>query len=142
MSIDTWMHDHYGTPATHLRELLPLLEAKGAKLLVADYSGGNDEGGVQQITLHATIERDDDGYAQVDHHHSDPSDEIPYSGDWNDPLWEGCNRILSTKYGSWAGDYSAWGVLYIDVEKRRCWMDGSETVEQAVDVDDAIDLTL
>ena len=64
MSIDTWMHDHYGTPAAYLRELLPLLEVKGAKLLVADYSGGNDEGGVQQITLYTIIERDNAGNAQ------------------------------------------------------------------------------
>ena len=141
MSIDIW-HDHYGSPETHLRELLTLLEAKGVKLLAAEYSGGNDEGGVQQLTLYSTIERDSDGFANVEPRHGETWAEIPYDGDWNDPLHQGCDRILSTKYGSWAGDYSAWGFLYIDVEKRRCWMDGSETVEQAVDIDDAIDITL
>jgi hypothetical protein len=60
------MHDHYGSPESHLRELLPLLETKGVKLLAAEYSGGNDEGGVQQITLYTTIVRDDDSFAQVE----------------------------------------------------------------------------
>jgi hypothetical protein len=142
VSIDDWMREQYGSPETYLRELLPLLEAKGVQLLAADYSGGNDEGGVQQITLYATIVRDDDGFAKVDSRHAETWTETPYDGDWNDPLHEGCDRILSTMYGSWAGDYSAWGVLYIDVEKRRCWMDGSETVEQAVDINSAIDVTV
>lgn len=141
VSIDSSLHNHYGSPGDHLRELLPLLEARGAVLLAADYSGGGDEGGVQQITLYATVERDGDGEPQLDHPRADQVI-LPYTGDWNDPLWERCDRILSTPYGSWCGDYSAWGVLYIDVAKRRCWMDGNETVEQPVDINDAIDITV
>ncbi len=139
---DAWMRDHYGSPADYLEQLLPLLEASRVAILAADYSGGNDEGGVHQITLYATVERDENGEPQLGRLLHDQTNLIPYSGGWEDPVWERCNQILSTKYGSWAGDYSAWGVLYIDVEKRRCWMDGSETVEQPVDIDDAIDITL
>lgn len=131
--MDTWMEQYFGRPEKHLAELLPLLEAQGASLLRADYSGGNDEGGVEDITLYA-------GLVKVDEGHPKAEREIAYEGGYQDRIWELCDAILSTQYGSWAGDWSASGALYVDVAAKHCWKSGQ--IQDWMPDDVALDVTL
>lgn len=122
---------------THLAELLPILEEAGVKLLVAQYSGGNDEGGTDRIDLYSEITNP--GYEDTPE--GGNKIEIEDMG-WDHPVWRAVDYILSTKYYTWAGEFSAHGELYVDVAAKRCWMDGSESVEQSIDIHDSIDVTL
>lgn len=128
-----WMLTHYGDPQTHIAELIPIMNAKGIHLIEAEYSGGNDSGCVESVTAYDGAKTEIPVGRPSYGHNAEQSPE-------DDKIWELCNAILSTKYGSWAGEFSAQGTLYVNLEERRCWMDGTETVDQHVAVEDAINV--
>lgn len=127
-----FMQQMFGRPDTHLSQLLPLLEEKGVALLAAQYAGGNDEGGVEDITLYADLAKSDEGVTG--------KQPLEYDGGYQDPIWDLCGQILSTQYGSWAGDWSASGTLYVDVAAKHCWKSGQMQVW--ADDDDPLDFRL
>lgn len=109
----------YPSAAAAKSALLDEVLKAGAVRLEAHYSGGNDEGGVDTIELfdvkgkkmeapEAWIER------------KPTADDAPYrirDGVVHDyhPLYEAADNMLATEFGSWAGDFTAYGVLHADV---------------------------
>lgn len=114
----------YGTAGEHLGKLLPLLEEKGAALLVAGYSGGNGAGGVNYVELYAekTGDNPDAPVGQDSFDYTAASAMRP--GGWREPIFDLCESILTAHFGSWGGDWSAAGSLFVDVAARRCWKVG------------------
>lgn len=118
----------YPSPGTAKGALLQALRESGASRLEAHYSGGNDEGGVDGLKL-----LDADG----------KEFEVPNRGTYRPPregergwgpqgqvyeehpLWQAADEMLSTEYGSWAGEFSAYGTLYADLKENRVWREGS-----------------
>lgn len=93
-------------PKAITRGLLVVIEKLGATRMEASYSGGNDEGGVDQIRLF-------NGQTPVEA----PDDEHP--------LWEFADNLLSTEYGTWAGEFHASGILHANVNGKRAWTEGT-----------------
>lgn len=129
----------YPSPVAARDALLAQVRTIGASRMEAHYSGGNDEGGVDTIKLldakgkelktpEAWIEREP------------KPDDPPYrirDGKVNDyhPLWQAADEMLSTEFGSWAGEFSAYGTLYADLKENRVWREGS--VQSGYDDDSA-----
>ncbi len=92
------------------RELLATMKRLGAHRVEAQYSGGHDEGGVQDMEVW------------------NASGELLMPHDENqsdyDKLWEACNEVLSTKFFSWALGCSVSGNLYVDLGEKRAWTSG------------------
>jgi hypothetical protein len=109
------MPSRYGEdPVAITRRLVNEMTRLRAGRLEADYSGGNDEGGVQGIHLFGR-----DG------------NRIEGSYSWDSPIWALADELLSTKYGSWAGDWSAYGTLIVDAREHRAWTEGQLQVYEA-----------
>ena len=103
--------EQFGYPSveTARRDLFAVMKSHGISYLEASYSGGNDEGGVDEVT----VMKDDRGKT------------ITIEGlGWDHPIQEKCDRMLSTEYGSWAGEWSAYGILYADVKEGKVWRNG------------------
>lgn len=89
-----------------------------ASRIEAGYSGGNDEGGVNDIRvldaagepMFVNPERTEGGYANLD---------------WQHPLLLAADAMLSVDFGSWAGEFEAYGTLYADVKENKVWREGS-----------------
>lgn len=98
--------------------LLRAVREAGAVRLEASYSGGNDEGGVDGISLFDAEGKEmpsPDGWIERDAKPDDP----PYrvrDGKVSDyhPLWQAADSMLETEFGSWAGEFSAYGTLFAD----------------------------
>lgn len=130
----------YPSEATAKRSLFEVMKENGAAYLEAHYSGGNDEGGVDSID----VLKDADGNAIPI-----PEQWItrePKEGDnaWSirdgkvheyHPLYEAADEMLSTEFGSWAGEFSAYGTLFADVKAGKVWRAG----EQSAYYDDSHD---
>lgn len=99
------------------RKVFALLKAKGAIKAVLSYNGGNDEGGVDDITL--VLEGVDENGKNI---------EVDHPTQWNggEELAELLEGPVDSKYGSWAGDFSAYGTLTWDVEAGTVVMDDYE----------------
>ena len=108
------------------RDLLSAMKRLGAHRIEATYSGGHDEGGVQDMDAW-------NGAGEL----VMPNDEN--RGAW-DNLYESCNEVLSTKFYSWALGFSVSGTLYVNLEDKRAWTSGS--MEQYVDDDDPLEWAL
>jgi hypothetical protein len=93
-------------PESITKKLLAEIEKLGATRMEASYSGGNDEGGVTDIRLF-------NGQTPVEA----PADEHP--------LWEAADDLLSTEYGTWAGEFHASGILHANVNGKRAWTEGT-----------------
>lgn len=87
------------------RDLLAAMRKAGVHRIEATYSGGHDEGGVQEMQLYnvsgGTVSLLD-----------------------SSPLWDACNEVLSTKFFSWALGCSVYGTLYVDLGEKRAWTSG------------------
>lgn len=116
MSVALWQLMGGQDPQTLIRKALARMKEEGIVRIAADYSGGNDEGGVQSGRAFKS-----DGT------------EIELPSPWSstdkydeDSLVAICDDILGTHYGTWAGDFYAYGTLYIDPsDERTCWREGS-----------------
>lgn len=123
MSIHQWMRDTFGDPREYAAKVLEQLSLLGAEFMWATYEGGNDEGGVTGIVLYRSVVQDN---------LSEPGgiDEIqlPTPLTWESALWRATDELLSTEFGTWAGDYSAEGCVYAIASQKRVWSDGTEMV--------------
>jgi hypothetical protein len=114
MSIDL---SQYGYPTVDQAkgELFSVMRQHGVNFLDASYSGGNDEGGVDEIE----VMKDDRGEpVTIENLH------------WLHPLKQAVDSMLSPDFGSWAGEFSAHGHLFADVSAGRVWREGSYEVPQ------------
>jgi hypothetical protein len=98
--------------------LLRAVREAGAVRLEADYSGGNDEGGVNDIRIW-----DAKGEALPVPDSWVERDPRPGDSKWSirdgkvseyHPLWQAADDMLATEFGSWAGEFSAYGTLLVD----------------------------
>ena len=90
-------------------DLFRVMREHGISYLEAEYSGGNDEGGVDEIT----VMKDDRGELVT-----------IAKMDWDHPLTEACDQMLSTEFGTWAGEWSAHGTLFVDTKAAKVWRVG------------------
>lgn len=83
------------------------------------YSGGHDEGGLDELQAW-----DKDGN-EVD------------VGSWGSEVFDACNMVLTTKFFSWALGASVYGSFHVDMSQRRVWTEGSieEYVEDKTPID-------
>jgi hypothetical protein len=105
------------------RRVFAMLAARGAFKAVLRYNGGNDEGGVDEITLH--VMNDAGEVTEVD---------FPCQWDAKDEdreLSELLEGPVDAKYGSWAGDFSAYGTLTWDRDAGTVVLDDYEQSEYA-----------
>lgn len=99
--MSSFMEQYFGTTGDAKRKLFDAMQECGVAYLEARYSGGNDEGGVDEIeTL-----KDSRGETVT----------IDNIG-WEHPLWEAVDGVLATEFGTWAGDFSAYGTLTADLK--------------------------
>lgn len=98
-------------------EVWERLSKLGFVKVVVGFSGGNDEGGIEEVY----------GFRAG-------SDEpVSLELDWNDPLYELLEKPIDDEYGSFAGDFSVCGQVEYDVENRVATMSRSEQVWQDSD---------
>jgi hypothetical protein len=115
----TDIQEEFGAAEAHARTILALLRNLGAGYMEAEYSGGGDEGGVEQITL----------YRKRSAVLYPPGvDRIALELEPSHPLWRAVDAFLATEYWSWAGDFSASGTLYALLAKKRVWVDGLDCI--------------
>lgn len=91
---------------TTKRRVFALLAARGATKAVLSYNGGNDEGGVDQIVLHVMDDHGEVGEVDLPCQWNATGDDKELAKLLEDPV--------DAKYGSWAGDFSAYGTLTWD----------------------------
>jgi len=111
-------------PRLDKARVFELLRKKSATQAVLEFSGGNDEGGVNSIVLTIALANGETTEQDL---------EIWYCGGYRVlgigqyermSEWENEDQELSEllqgpvdeKYGTWAGDFSAYGTLVYDVE--------------------------
>lgn len=109
-----------------------LLRKKGAIRAVCSYNGGNDEGGVDQITLFFPPTAEDEepiqdlevwycgGYTYTADGTYQPASTARTE---DQELSEILQGPVDEKYGTWAGDFSAYGTLTWDVATGEVVMD-------------------
>jgi hypothetical protein len=107
--------------------LVHVLHEHGIYKIEATYSGGHDEGGVDELKAW-----DKDG-VEVEWKETAPDA-------WQDPVWEACNDVLTTKFFSWALGCSVYGMLHVDMGERRVWTEGE--IEEYVPDKEPLDWTL
>ena len=116
------MPDQYGYSSAQeiLPRLLSTLKEVGGDYVEADYSGGNDEGGVDDVRV----------YRRFEENGEEQKVEIEAgTGRWGDPIYDLCNEVMSSKYYTWAGEFYASGTLYVDAREKRVWTEGGETID-------------
>src|SRR5574338_968473 len=99
--MSSFMEHYFGTAGNAKSNLLESMRKHGVAYLEARFSGGNDEGGVDEVS----VMRDAAGNDV----------ELPNMG-WEHELQEACDAMLSTEFGTWAGDFSAYGTLTADLK--------------------------
>lgn len=117
-----------GDPASTKNALFEQMRLLGAAKLEADYSGGNDEGGVGSIRLIAADGTNLDGFDMWTTRKPKKGEQA-YSHDGlihePHPLYEAADEVLSLEFGTWAGEFEAYGTLYADASTRKVWREGS-----------------
>ena len=103
------------------KELLAIMKKEGVHRLEATYSGGHDEGGVQELSCW-------NGAGEV------------VNGLDDDALWDACNEVLGTKFFSWALGCSVYGTLHVDLSEKRAWTVGE--IEQYSEDTDPLEWNL
>lgn len=127
-----------GDPEGTKAALFRAMHEHGATMLEASYSGGNDEGGVDEIKLFDNVHNP--VFTPGMWITREPKEgEHAYSQDGlvheYHPLYEAVDNVLSLEYGSWAGEFSAWGTLFADSSTREVRREGS--IETPSDEDDS-----
>lgn len=111
-------------PQTATRECIRAMAEFGAVKLEASYSGGNDEGGVDGIKLFNAKGEEVPAPEMWIQDPTAPADR-PWEGSKYHPLFQAADNILETEYGTWAGEFTAWGTLYVDAAQNKAWREGS-----------------
>jgi hypothetical protein len=113
----------YGRDANEVRrDLVREMNRLGAVHLDGSYSGGHDEGGLDQLEVY---DKDNNQIDGLNYDHA---------------LWQAVENLLSTKFYSWALECSVHGHVYVDLRKRRAWTEGEEEVMEYREDADPIDL--
>lgn len=96
--------------------LLAFLERHNVVKVEVTYNGGHDSGTIEDVAIHRT---------------PDAPAEVPQALNqvW---LYDALKQPVWDRYGSWAGEYSAWGALIWDVEEHRIYFEGTESTEEPV----------
>lgn len=121
-------------PETITQRLLEELTKLGAVRMEARYSGGNDEGGVDDIHLFGPEDQTVETPSSWSLRKPEPGEDVPWYRNKDGmvsephPLWVAADDLLSTEFGTWAGDFSAYGTLHANVQERCAWTDGSYEV--------------
>ncbi len=125
--------EQFGYPSTETAKtgLLEQVRTAGAVRLEAGYSGGNDEGGVNDIKLF-DAEGGELPVPETWITRAPKPDDQPWSirdGKVHEyhPLWEAADAMLSTEFGSWAGDFTAYGTLHADVSTGKVHRSGEQS---------------
>ena len=118
------------SPSTLKSTIFDEMAKVGATYLEAYYSGGNDEGGIDDVSLfvHAKPRQRKDVVERM-------QDErrvkfvklsLPKPGylDYDHPLHEALNELLSLDFGSFAGEFSCHGTIHADTSSWRIWREG------------------
>lgn len=111
-----------------------LLSARGAVSAVATFSGGGDEGGVDDITL----KMPDGTEVALERHWADwrNDKQVPFTAqqEADNELWETLETPVEDKYGSFAGDFHVYGSVTYDVSAKTVAMTGDESTPVSHDI--------
>lgn len=106
------------------RDLIREMNRLGVVRLEGNYSGGHDEGGLQDMQLFK------------------PGG-VPFQPEealtWDDALWSAVDALLSTKFYTWALEGYVWGKVFVDLEEKRAWTEGQVEVMHHENDGDPID---
>ena len=123
MSIDL---TQYGYPSVvdAKASLFNVMREHGVNRVEAHYSGGNDEGGVQSLEVlqdpdGKDLPKPDSWITRDPRRGEELSPWQVRDGKVHEyhPLWEALDKMLSTEFGSWAGEFSAYGTLTADIKE-------------------------
>lgn len=129
-----------------IEELANLMQSVGAVMATCEYSGGNDEGWVEPanvVLLDGMVIRApdvDDVYTSSYNAETRTWSKVRTEGVTDNQFALGqISEILGepvyAKYGSFAGEFSCSGTVMFEIENDYLEIDGSETVDQWVDVE-------
>lgn len=110
--MDSFMEQHFGTAEGAKQKLFAAMKEHGVSYLEASYSGGNDEGGVDEVEI---LKDADGGSITIE------------NMAWEHPIHEACDSVLGTEFGSWAGEFTAYGRLYADMKEGKVWRTGQQS---------------
>src|SRR5262245_61251698 len=98
-ALDTLYEKFYGETIEEVKNrLIHTLHEHGVHKVEGTYSGGHDEGGVDELTAY-----DKDGNA------------LELEEKWDEPVRQACNDMLTTKFFSWALGASVYGSFGVDM---------------------------
>lgn len=110
------------------QKLFEEMRKVGASRLEAHYSGGNDEGGVDSIDVLVNDKAEAIPVPEMWTARAPKEGEMAWNKDGMvheyNPLFEAVDAMLTTEFGSWAGDFSAYGTLFADLKENRVWRSG------------------
>jgi hypothetical protein len=109
----SFMERYETDPQVYVRQCIDELTKLGAVRLEATYSGGNDEGGVDEIQIFNAAD-----------------EALAFEGNWEHPLQEAANDLLSTEFYTWAGEFYAYGTLHVDVVTGKARREGTYETPQ------------
>jgi hypothetical protein len=106
-------------PETIKSSIFEEMRKLGANYAEAHYSGGNDEGGVESLDLFRDIPGEDDKTERI-------KVAVPDSEHfgWEHPLWRDFDDLLSLEFGTWAGDFTAFGTVIADLRENKITRSG------------------
>ena len=102
--------NEYQSEASLKSAIFGEMRKRGADLMEASYSGGNDEGGVDGIKLFKLV--------------VEKKLELAFDEDYDGPLWSAVDDLLSIEFGTWAGEFSASGTVIAKLAERTVVRDG------------------
>lgn len=105
------------------RDLIREMNRLSVYRLEGSYSGGHDEGGLDQLEIFDKSGKPIEGT-------------LNYSS----ALWQAVEALLSTKFYTWALECSVYGKVYVDLREKRAWTEGEEEVMQYQPDSDPLDL--
>lgn len=111
-------------PVEVRRNLIREMNRLSVVRLDGTYSGGHDEGGLDDLTLYGKDGKPLEGNLSYDH-----------------PLHQAVEDLLTTKFYSWALGMSVYGHVYVDLKEKRAWTEGEEETTEYVPDTDPIDMS-
>lgn len=119
------------SPASIKLTIFDEMRKLGVDYLEAYYSGGNDEGGIDDVHLfrRAAPRKRKNVEARPVAGTLTKVEKIELPGpvkylDYDHPLHEALDELLSIDFGSFAGEFNAHGVIFADIPSGRVWREG------------------
>lgn len=125
----------YQSPVSIKSTIFSEMEKLGADYMEAGYSGGNDEGGVDDVQL----------FRRAAPRKRKNVEEMKVAGkltrmerialpppgylDYEHPLHEAIDSLLSIDFGTWCGEFHAYGTVIADLRTRTVTREGSQSTE-------------